>query len=442
MKIINNTTRLLILLLSSSLLLISCNDNVSGTSQNNQPSKVKGRVANSSSSGAAKNASATSLSGMTVILAQVQSDGSLKTVSTANATTQADGSFVVSTDLDGVNNLIVEATTSGGTTYEAIVDATVHHGMTVTAPPLNSQTTTQSEVYQKITAQGQASAVSSADIELYIDAKTSASVWGNSQAIASLASAIIARDKARADILSSTAVNASKQQIQTIDKAKMTAAADLQTAINAANSDTTKIDDAYKTYDDAVIKAYTNAGLTMNDYIDVDRAGNSAYVNAASSLTTQAQFTIKQNASLILANAMKKEAQIQFQAAGASQSEIDNVNQASDQLQTDIRNATNISGIVAAFTTFHDSLKASLKTTMSAQASAIDTIDTDINAQNGFKAKLESAISGVNNASIIATAYAAYLTSVQTDVKSALSTASQTNIDVATKVLTMINIEF
>lgn len=442
MKISKNISGLLFVLLASSLLFISCNNNVSGSQPISQPSKVKGRVANSSSSGGTTNASATNLGGMTVVLAQVQSDGTLKTVSTANATTQADGSFVVSTDLDGINNLIVEAKSSSGTTYKAIVDATVHHGMTVTAPPLTSQSTTQSDVYQDIVAKGQASAVSTADIELYVDAKTTARVWGNNQAIASLASAIIARDKAQASVLSSTAVNASAKQIQTIEKAKMSAAADLQTAINAANSDTTKIDDAYNTYFNAVIKAYTNAGLNTNDFIGVNRTGNSAYLNVSSSLSSQTRFDMKQNASLILAEAMQEEAQEQFQAAGATQSEIDNVNQASVQLQSDIKSATDISGIVAAFTTFHDSLKASLKATLSADASEIDTIDTDINAQNGIKAKLESTVSGVDNASIIATAYATYFNSVKTEVKDVLSTATQTDIDVSTKVLTMINMQF
>src|SRR5665647_1985753 len=78
----------------------------------------------------------------TVIMAEVQADGSLKTVSTQSVQTDVNGHFVIETNTSSAKNLVVVAT-KGSSEWQSVVSAEVKSGKTVYAQPLNSESTAE-----------------------------------------------------------------------------------------------------------------------------------------------------------------------------------------------------------------------------------------------------------------------------------------------------------
>ena len=104
-----------ILILVLSIVFAACsNDNNPVDANPSGTSKVSGRVTTSDGlpktlgkNGGAASTQGGGVQGAVVILAQVQADGSLNTVSTQSVTTDVDGKFTVETKLSGAKILLL-----------------------------------------------------------------------------------------------------------------------------------------------------------------------------------------------------------------------------------------------------------------------------------------------------------------------------------------------
>lgn len=157
------------LLIAISLVLaVGCSDDDNPTEVNaNGNSQVEGTVygEQSSSMVLAKSSSSQAVSGAVVILAQVQADGLLKTVSNKSVTTNSEGRFLVETNLDGAKNLVVIAT-KDNLKWKAVVSSEVKKNTKVYSPPVNKDSDSRADLYISLAAEGKTEPSSIDDFNL------------------------------------------------------------------------------------------------------------------------------------------------------------------------------------------------------------------------------------------------------------------------------------
>ncbi|MCK9280591.1 MAG: hypothetical protein M0P71_08220 [Melioribacteraceae bacterium] len=157
-----------LLVVISLVFVIGCSDDESAVEVKvSDNSQVEGRVYGDESLSKilAKTSSAQAVSGAAVILAQVQADGSLKTVSNKSVTTDAEGKFLIETNLSGVKNLVIKAT-KDNMQWKAIVSAEVKKNTKVYAPPVNKDSDSRAELYISLAVEGKTGSVSLLDFNL------------------------------------------------------------------------------------------------------------------------------------------------------------------------------------------------------------------------------------------------------------------------------------
>jgi len=101
--------------ITASLFVTACSNDDNPVDSTGGTAKVAGRISSGNSmakvlSKTGNTETTASVQGAVVVLAQVQADGSLKTVSNQSVQTDVSGKFVVETNLSGANNLVVVAT--------------------------------------------------------------------------------------------------------------------------------------------------------------------------------------------------------------------------------------------------------------------------------------------------------------------------------------------
>lgn len=417
------------------VLLAGCSKSGSNPVNSQQASTVQGQVGGQR--GLAKLAKYSSanggIQGATVILAQIQADGSLKTVSTASAQTDVNGRFSVNTDLDGVSNLVVVAT-QGSTRWETVVSAQVKHGMTVDCQPLTDQTTVQAQTYAKIVADGKSSEVSTADLQLYINASVAANVMGNANAIAQLAGSLEAEAEARASAFAQ--FNVSQTQLQTAWASRMQAQIAFESSLYSAAGDSAADNLALQTYYAGSIGAYVAAGIPLVVIAKVEQAFCAALVNFSAAMSSNAEFSVQQSAALIRAVLIGQALSTEFTTGGATQAEITSVGNANNTLFASLQVALTSREIIAAFVNYHDSILTQLKAMVGANGSAVGTMDSNISG--GARAVLQTALSTTTTTGAIVQAYMTFYGSVSTAMQG-MSGMSSAQLDASTQILMLIN---
>ncbi len=424
------------LLFTFLLFLAGCSKSSSPTSSQ-QSSNVQGQVSGQPSlSKPGKNFTVDSgIQGATVTLAQVQADGSLKTVSTASVQTDVNGHFSVNTDLDGVSNLIVVAS-HGSSQWETTVSAAVKSGTTVYCQPLTEETTVQSQTYSKVVADGKSSEVTSADIQLLVNASVAASVSGSASAVAQLAASLEAEAETRASAFAQFGITQS--ELQAAATARTQAQASLESSLNSAAGSSSADTVALQSYYAATIAAYVAAGVPIEVIAKTEDESCAALTNTSATMSAQAAFSVRQSASLIRAVLIGQAVAAKMQVAGASQSEITAASNANAVLFASIVGAATSSDIASAFASYHAAVLAQLQATAGTSASAVATADSNINASGGARAALQTTVSAAVTTSAVVQAYSTFYTSVGAAMQG-MSGMSSAQLDATTQVLILIN---
>ncbi len=417
----------------------SSNDNNPTSPGGGNTAKVSGRI--STGTGSPKMLSKSeSIQAAAVTLAQVQTDGSLKTVSTQSVQTDASGKFVVETNLNGTKNLIVEAN-DGTTTWKAVVSAAVQSGTTVYAPPLSQESSTEADLYIKAVAEGHSSDVTDADVKALIDADASAQLHGDTNAQAQFISAVQAKSQAMAQASSNSYFGLSSGQMQTMMSAQTDACAKLDQDLYNSDDSDSQIETDHTNYENTVITTYASNNVNTATYAELMRIGLSAYTNASSSMSAQAKFVLAKcfytRYSFVLSAAMNQ----QFQAAGASSSQLSAVSTAGTTLYASIKSSTSMSQISDAFVQYHSTIKSQLQITLNTYTTLIDSLDTNINASGSFKAVLTAALSAGISVDAIITAYVTFYNAVKTAAQTTLTGASsaQAQVSAASQIMILAN---
>lgn len=192
-------------------------------------------------------------------------------------------------------------------------------------------------------------------------------------------------------------------------------------------------------YANSVLAVYASNNVNSRVYAELLRIGMASYNSASASINSQVRFATAKSFylhySLILNHSMKQ----QFQAVGASAAQVNTVNSAGLSLYAAIKNSSNQEEINNAFVQYHSNIKAQLKVVLSAYSTLIDAIDATINANTGAKVVLSSSLNTSITSNAIINAYISFFNSVRTTTQAALTTASSAQVNAASQILILIN---
>ncbi len=377
----------------------------------------------------------TGIQGATVTVAQIQADGSLKTVSVSPVKTDASGKFSVSTTLTGVSNLVVVAT-QGTTQWEAVVTAAVAQGSTVECQPLTDQTTVQAQVYAKAFQDGKSGVVTTSDTQLYISPSVAESVVGNISAIDQLATAIEAEADAQASAF--LQLGASQAQLQTAAASRTQVQIALESSLYTAAGDSLGDYLALQSYYTGSVAAFVATGLALNVCAKAEQAAGAALVNFSSGMPTNGQFALEQSASLVGAVLSGEAISTEFSAGGATQTELAQVTTANTTLQAMLEASVTPNDMAAAFASYHNTVLAQLEAMVGSNSSAIGSTDGTINATGGIRTTLQTAVTSATTASAVVSAYVTFYDAVGT-MMHGMNGMNAAQLDAATQVLCLID---
>ncbi len=431
----------LAVIITTSFFLASCSKDDNPMESGGGTAKVAGRI--SSSNGLPKTLSKTgsvetvsSVQGAAVILAQVQADGSLKTVSTQTVQTDIAGKFVVETNLSGAANLVVVAT-QGAAEWRAIISSTVQSGSTVYAPPLCSESTTETNLYIKLVSQGRADNIDAADLKILLNAQAALHINGNAQAETDFINALQAQYQATTQAEGNSYFGLTSSQIQAMMHAKAEAKAKLDVALYNSGDTEDEAENDINSYEESVC---TNSNVNASVYAELMRIGVTTFVNATTTMSANGRLAIakcfSKRYAFVLNIAMKQ----QFQAAGATDTQISAVASAGAVLYSSISTSSDLNLMADAFVQYHSSIKSQLKITLSSYASTIETVDSSINSTASAKTILNASLSGTISLDAIINAYVAFFNSVKSTTQVALVGASSAQVNAASQILILSNI--
>lgn len=406
----------------------------------NETAKVSGKISSSSSSQSflGKTVDAESVDGAAVVLAQIQADGSLKTVSTQSVQTDVNGKFVVETNVSDVNNLVVVAE-KAGVKWKAIVSAKVKKGTTVYAPPLNSESTAEADLYIKLVERGEANGISQTDLKWFINSEVAAQIKASADSETKFITAVKANSEATSSAAGNSYFGLTNAQIQAMLKAKTDACAKLDEELYINGESEAGQENAFRNYEGAVIAANASNNISANTYAKLMRIGISAYTNASASMQAQARLAASKSFYLRYALVLNYAMQQQFQAAGASSSQMNAVNSAGLTLYASIKNSGNSDEIKNAFVQYSTSVKTQLKLVLSAQATIIDSIDVAINSTGGARAVLSASINVGVNLNTIVNAYITFYNAFESTVQTTLTGAASAHVNAAAQIMILAN---
>lgn len=435
-----NKIAALLLILSASFLFTNCSDdeNPVNADQGNT-AKIEGRVTGSSGFSKTTGLNKTnSIEGATVIIAEVQSNGSLSTVSSSSVKTDAQGRFTVETNSMNAKNLVVVAQ-KNNVEWKAVVSAETKSGSTIYCPPVNDETTAEAEVYSEVVAEGEANTVSYADVQYYIDSEIAAKIKGNSSMRAQLVSALKAEARAKSKAFASSYFQTSASTMESVNNAKAMAQIELEASLNAAGESSSGYDAAFKIYEQAVIDAYANAGVEKSECFKIIEISSNEMLRVSSAFSGEIHFALMKRAAKREALAKRKAQEEEFDSAGAQQEQKNTVVSAGVTLTASIDAASSASEIEAAFKSYHDTVVEQLKITFQSQESAIVSIDSSINSSGGLKAVLEASIIAAINTDAIVNAYLKFYNDCENLVETEMSTASSVQVESASEILLIAN---
>jgi len=423
--------------------LIACtkNSDYSNGPNGEANSKISGRV---TESGGLKSASLKSgqavagVQGATVIIAEVQANGTLNTVSTQSVQTDVDGKFVIETKMSGTKNLVVVAT-KNMSEWKTVVSSEVKSGTTVYAQPLNTETTAEAEVYARLIATGKTNVISQTDVQLYVNADVAAQIKGNASAQDQFISSLEVAAQAKTKASGNSYFGISNSQLQAITTANAQAQADFEAALYHADDSQSADEEKFDNFQKAIVSAYANANVKAETYAKLSTISSKAFVNGAASMSSPIYFASAESNYLRVAFIMRQAMEAKFQEAGASSTQSSAVVSAGANLTSSIKSSVSLNQIADAFVQYHNSIIAQLKLTMSGYVNAIDMMDASINGNVGIKAILNGAIGATVSTDAIVNAYVNFSNSCKALVQTNMSSAMSTQVNTASEILLLAN---
>lgn len=378
------------------------------------------------------------VSGASVILAQVNSEGSLQTVSNESVTTDSEGKFSVNTNLDGVQNIIVIAT-KNNEKWEAVVSTEVKAGTTVYCQPLNDETTSETEVYLSAKSKGDDN-IGYDEIAVYIDSALAAQIKADPSLVSSVEASINASINAQQMVYAESEINISAADVSTIGSAKTRARASLDRNLYFS-SDQSSIDAAFNAYNKDILNAYLDAGVSAVTMVKVLEISQRAFVNNVhnSGIRAEVKFEMFQNSVERKSELLNLAVQSEFSANADTQAQLNGLINAGSSLITSVEAASDNTQIIAAFHAYKSDLSAVLKITLGLDSGTYAALDSLV---NDLRISLMTSVGTTASTDAIVAAYVNFYSRVDDAVLSVINSTDNSKAKLITNALIMLNTEF
>lgn len=415
-----NKTVLLISIIISVVLLWSCDDD-NGTDPSygdGTSAKISGRVTNDTGYGSGLQKTNAGVEGAVVTVAEIQADGSLETVSTAEVQTDAQGEFEIESTVSGKSDLVIVAV-KGSSEWKAVVSSEVQAGSENYSQPLNDETTVEAEIYAEIKSNGEADIVTYNDVAFYIDSEIAAAVKSNSSLMTEIKNSIVAEAEAELDVLTGADFGYSDTEIESKKQAEINAQAELESVLYFGNDSESSQNQAWSNYFQAVIEGYANTEISFSDYAKAKEISGKSMLNLSSNLDSDLRFELQKRNAYLKAVLITEAVVEQYDSAEAEEPRKLEAREEGNSLKASIRTAGSINAVNEAFAEFGNNIKAHLKSTFSADSSALASIEAVI--EGSLKTTLTAAITSAAGINAVIDGYTSFYAEIDSTVNSNVS---------------------
>lgn len=414
--------------------LNSCSDSGTGADTDDQTATISGSVENEASKvGAAKSQNAQAAS--VVSAARVRSNGSIEIIEGTETETDASGRFTVEVDANTVNRVVIVAEGSDEQKM-GFVASEIENNNSYTIKPLNSESTAETSVFAEVFARGETNIVQKSDIELLVSSEAAADINSSSSAAAEIAAALSQSAEARADFFTEFS---SQSNLETALELMAEAQAQYEQALDASGSSSGETE--FDTYINAVVDAYSEAGLEISNVAKMLHAQPEIIKGSATSVSAEVKNSMRASSSLMASVAIDKAVQAHAEASNTSQATISAIVDAGAKLQTSIKNSSGVSAeISGAFSTYHSEVRSAFETEGSVEATIIVAVDTEINASGGAKLEFENALNSILSLGSVTDVYLNFSSNTRSSVEAQSELIGTVDVESITELVVLINL--
>lgn len=287
---------------------------------------------------------------MSVKLIRMTPAGEEETVSMEDAMTDSQGKFVLETNLDGVNNLLVKAD-KDDMELRGILSTDVKSGIAVYLQPLNLITTVSSDLYKS-------ALISNLNLEytqigILIDAEIASTIDSNSEFINDAAAAFKKGSDAEKEILLRPEIGGTTSQYEQIMNAKIAAQSALDRDLYYAGSESAK-QVAFQNYLNSVADAYIEVGMQSATFSKVLEASIRVFLKEIEGINSRLNSEFIKRSSEIRARIINIAVQAEFQKLGADPTTMNKIINSGEELENNIINLQSATEISDEFSSYKD----------------------------------------------------------------------------------------
>ncbi len=397
--------------------LSACDSGMNG-SESDSTLSIAGTVTDDA--GFAKNQAA--IEGAVVTASEVQSGGSLRTLS-GEASTDASGRY--SLDLESSAGTMILRAAKADFESKVIVEST--GSGSVSAMPMNGETRAEADVYVETRANAATSGVAAADVALFVDSEVANAISAGSATAAEVAVAITSGKSAERSHADEDPEGFDDDESRRqVDEDRRQSFLTLQSQLNAAPTTSAQVA-ARRAFERAFVEAFADAGIDASLQARASHSRKAAIVEAtaSSNISAEAEFALRKRANATVALATTAAIEALLEANGAAQTRIDAIATAGEALYSSIASAESAVAISAAYGDFSAAVEAELSAEIGVSAAVLGTARA---ATDAAKVTLQTSIETAVGATEIASAYVTFFAAAEASATASLSASSNASL--------------
>lgn len=367
------------------------------------------------------------IEGAVVTATNVTASGSTNRLE-GQATTNAEGRFEL--EAHDVGNEVVLAAEKASFTSKAMVYS--EGRSTVRTMPMTLETHGEADVFVEARQQDDDDEVAMSDVAVYVTQEIAAEAAIDAQAASDVAAAIVAEARTRKDYMRE---EGSDDDVDGARERENKAFVDLQAGLSASAS-TSAETTAIHAFEQALVDAYTSAGVNVETQAKARQASRAALVRFSGSLSSNAQFHLRKRAEILTAMATSEAVEASFRASGATSARLDALQQAQSTLIARLRTASSVSAVADAKAEYESNVEDELAAEIGVNATAIATAGA---ALGTAKTTLGVALATASTARAVAQAHASFYTSAEAAARGTFTGNSKA--DLGAKVLALLSVD-
>lgn len=429
------------------LLLIgyACTD--SATDADSGPAIIEGRVESVSSDESSGPAQMQNVEGALVTAAEVVDDGSLETIGGAEVETDAQGEFALEIsgeDMESVQDasrIVIVARGDEGT-GKSFVTSNVQSGSTVQAKPITVESTIEAEVLEEIVSNGEEGMIPNAVIEATVDSVVAAYMEGDSGAFSNLAVILGDQAELKTTFYDREGIETDGDRQEEIDQLLNDAQVEYENRLYDLAGAEDQQEVAFDNFIETFARAEPEAGVEASGAAKASYLASLLLISGDPDFSEEAASEIYLNNSFKTASLLNVAVQNQLEALGAENGTISITEDAGDNLQNEIRAASEVpvEDIRSLFSDYRSEVVTAIESDAAVAGTTFSTVNDIVGGEGGAKAAFDSAVEGISDPGIIVEAYVDFNTDVRSTVNSGFDDEESENFEAYTELLQLLNL--